>query len=61
MNKQGIVNHNKKLRLELSHELVSKLVSNGCLHIADFKCLDFDSKKEICRIFLDSALHTCTS
>ncbi|MGR9072459.1 MAG: hypothetical protein ACU833_05270 [Gammaproteobacteria bacterium] len=56
MNGNDDANRGKRIRLEITRELASRLIRHGELHIADFRCLDVDSKKEICRIFLASAM-----
>ena len=45
---------NNVVRLAISAKTLASLIESGCIHGVDFKCLDFDSKKTVWKLFLSA-------
>ena len=43
---------NSRIRLELNANTLAKLMENGYIHAADFRCLDSDSKQCVQKLCL---------
>jgi hypothetical protein len=46
-------NSNKPVRLEVNANILGKLMAEGYIHAADFRCLDYDSKQCVHKLCLN--------
>jgi hypothetical protein len=45
---------NDTVQIEITAKTLATLIESGLIHAVDFKCLDFDSKRTVWKLFLAS-------